>query len=254
MAEYIDNFSDLKELGIDCDGNDLFNKAANHVQKIASKLDDQVLLSLYGFYKQSIDGPCNSSKPSWFDFKGRSKWEAWKKLNNMPKEEAQYYYIETVKKVDPNFDFNEKNVTKSDSNWIQVSTLPCEIELNEKDKDIIDFIKEHNENKVVKLLEVEEIRSHINDLDQNGMALIHWAADSGSTNMISSLISAGADVNVKDSGGQTPLHYASSCDYLECVQLLLDKGALTNVRDNDNFLPADTTNDNAIKILLSQKH
>jgi diazepam-binding inhibitor (GABA receptor modulating acyl-CoA-binding protein) len=57
------------------------------------------LLSLYGYYKQSVKGDCNKKKPLFFDIKGRLKWEAWDKLEGMSTEEAMIRYCKKAKKI-----------------------------------------------------------------------------------------------------------------------------------------------------------
>lgn len=53
----MDNFQDFEELGInDNEEPSDFQTAANHVQKLASKLENADLLQLYGFYKQGLEG------------------------------------------------------------------------------------------------------------------------------------------------------------------------------------------------------
>jgi acyl-CoA-binding protein len=55
-----------------------FEAAAAHVASLAGgdTLNTEVLLQLYGLYKQATSGPCQSFRPSFFDRKARSKWYA----------------------------------------------------------------------------------------------------------------------------------------------------------------------------------
>jgi len=55
-------------------------------------------LEFYSYYKQVTIGPCNIPKPGIFDFVGKSKWEAWKGLGSMSKEEAMQKYVDLFKK------------------------------------------------------------------------------------------------------------------------------------------------------------
>jgi len=57
--------------------DEIFNNAANEVQNLKQKPSDQELLKLYGLYKQSLFGNNHTSHPSFFDFKAKSKWNAW---------------------------------------------------------------------------------------------------------------------------------------------------------------------------------
>ncbi|XP_045462682.1 acyl-CoA-binding domain-containing protein 6-like [Harmonia axyridis] len=248
MAESVDNFSDLKELGIDFNIQELdenFEQAANHLPKLVPSLSEETLLSLYAYYKQGKDGNCNISKPSWFDFKGRAKWEAWKKLDKMPQDQAKALYIDTVKKIDSSFELNAKK-----ERWVVVSTLQNEDTMFTQEKNIVDHVKEGNRENVIKCLKnMNDIQ--LNNLDENGLSLIHWAADRGSVDILSDLLSYGADINIKDSEGQTALHYSASCGHMDCVRLLLDKGALLNIEDDEGLLPCDVANDENMKQLLA---
>jgi len=77
--------------------NDLFLKASEDVKVLPFKPDDDTMLLLYGFYKQATVGDVNTDKPSFFNFKDTSKWNAWEKLKGMQKIQAQGNYIKLVK-------------------------------------------------------------------------------------------------------------------------------------------------------------
>jgi diazepam-binding inhibitor (GABA receptor modulating acyl-CoA-binding protein) len=77
--------------------NDLFLKASEDVKVLPFKPDDDTMLLLYSFYKQATVGDVNTDKPSFFNFKDTSKWNAWEKLKGMQKIQAQGNYIKLVK-------------------------------------------------------------------------------------------------------------------------------------------------------------
>ena len=58
--------------------DELFNLAASHLQTIIGSLSgdskEDVLLYLYARYKQATIGPCNVTKPSFFNPAARKKW------------------------------------------------------------------------------------------------------------------------------------------------------------------------------------
>jgi len=56
-------------------------------------------LRFYSYFKQGIEGPCTESQPAFWEVVKRKKWEAWKKLGNMPKEQAMENYVDELKKV-----------------------------------------------------------------------------------------------------------------------------------------------------------
>lgn len=249
MAASLDNFNDLEELGINCSADDslseTFNQAANHLVSLVQNLDNKTLLELYGYYKQGQIGPCNVPKPSWYDMKAKSKWEAWNNLGNLSQDDAKTIYIDKVKKLDPNF-----LTSTCKESWVCVSTFQNHDVINVFDnRTIIDYVKEENVDKVREL--IPGLKNYINDLDTDGLGLIHWASDRGSTAIVKLLVDSGADINLKDSDGQTALHYASSCGHLECVKLLLEHSADKNILDNDGCTAASMAADDSVKELLT---
>ncbi|XP_051818957.1 acyl-CoA-binding domain-containing protein 5 isoform X1 [Antechinus flavipes] len=60
---------------------------------------NEMMLKFYSFYKQATEGPCNISRPGFWDPIGRYKWDAWSSLGDMTKEEAMIAYVEEMKKV-----------------------------------------------------------------------------------------------------------------------------------------------------------
>jgi len=80
-----------------------FNKAAEdmeqEVRKSTISLDNEIMLMLYGYYKQATVGDCNIAEPGFFDFKGKSKYNAWKQHEGLSQEKAMKYYIKKVNKL-----------------------------------------------------------------------------------------------------------------------------------------------------------
>jgi len=74
-----------------------FELNVNYVNNLTEKPSDDILLSLYGFYKQATVGNVNKSRPSLFSMKDRAKWDSWNANKEMSKEEAMQGYINLVK-------------------------------------------------------------------------------------------------------------------------------------------------------------
>lgn len=76
-----------------------------------------------------------------------------------------------------------------------------------------------------------------------GHRALHLFARYGNVDMVSYLISAGADVNAITYDGDTPLHYAigSKKNTLEIIKLLIDGGAYTSIRNDKGNTPLDFT-------------
>lgn len=57
-----------------------------------SRLPEDQALRLYGLYKQATLGACATSKPAFYDVKGRAKWSAWSALGDMTTDTAREEY------------------------------------------------------------------------------------------------------------------------------------------------------------------
>ncbi|MBN3312036.1 ACBD4 protein, partial [Atractosteus spatula] len=58
-----------------------------------------VMLRLYGLYKQATCGPCRLPRPGFWDPVGRYKWDSWKRLGNTSHSAAMTAYIDEIKRV-----------------------------------------------------------------------------------------------------------------------------------------------------------
>eukprot|EP00983_Pelagomonas_calceolata_P112335 1159872-Pelagomonas_calceolata.AAC.2 len=53
---------------------------------------------------QATEGPCNATKPAFWDLRAKSKWNAWSKLGDMTKESAMVGYVECLNRAQPGWD------------------------------------------------------------------------------------------------------------------------------------------------------
>lgn len=74
-----------------------FEQAAKDAMALQQRPDNDVLLKLYGLYKQGADGDVSGPKPGFFDFVGSAKYEAWEKLKGTKQDEAMKKYVALVK-------------------------------------------------------------------------------------------------------------------------------------------------------------
>ncbi len=59
-----------------------------------------LMLRFYGLYKQATEGACNlGSRPPFWDPVRRAKYDAWRALGDMRREEAMALYVEEIKKI-----------------------------------------------------------------------------------------------------------------------------------------------------------
>ncbi|KAF2884614.1 hypothetical protein ILUMI_21550 [Ignelater luminosus] len=255
MAYAVDNSyeADLEELTADTDEiNEKFTRAAEHLKTLLPKIDSGTLLNLYGYYKQGTEGSCNIPRPNWYNTQGKAKWDAWNKLGNMSRTDSQRLYVEMIERLDPNFATAK---TSSKEGWVTISTMHTDEKmLNDSEKSLTDYVKEGNSNQVRNILEslkLEEVTNLLNRLDEDGLGLIHWAADRGSSEILDTIIAFGANVNLVDVDNQTALHYASSCGHVDCIKVLLHNRINVNVKDSDGLDAKSVASDDNVKELLN---
>lgn len=73
-----------------------FEQAADRVQKLSERPDNDVLLELYALYKQGSEGDVTSDKPSRIKFRERAKHDAWEERKGMDRDDAKRAYIDLV--------------------------------------------------------------------------------------------------------------------------------------------------------------
>ncbi|CAG7668725.1 unnamed protein product [Allacma fusca] len=204
---------------------DLFNCAASHVQlqstsEEGKKLDQGQLLELYGLYKSATIGPCNEPKPGIFNLKGRAKWDAWKQVSSLSKEEAQETYFEKVKKF---YDWTpDQNDARKSSilGGNAVSTfakVEDESQDEGKNEPIFGWAKDNELDKITSWLSEG---NDVNLKDKDGLSILHWVVDRGHLEACKLLLHYGANLLVADDDGQTPLDYAITCEHENLITFL----------------------------------
>jgi diazepam-binding inhibitor (GABA receptor modulating acyl-CoA-binding protein) len=76
-----------------------FLNSAESIKNAGKKLENDILLKLYGYYKQSTIGDCNTECPSFWQIKEKSKWEAWEQHKGIKKLHSMKKYIKLVSKI-----------------------------------------------------------------------------------------------------------------------------------------------------------
>ena len=77
-----------------------FLSAAERVTKLSKRPTNDIMLKLYSFYKQAINGDVSGERPGFADFEGRAKFDSWKKLQGKSSEEAMQEYITLVEHLE----------------------------------------------------------------------------------------------------------------------------------------------------------
>eukprot|EP00299_Pterocystis_sp_00344_P007790 c268_g1_i2.p1 GENE.c268_g1_i2~~c268_g1_i2.p1 ORF type:complete len:150 (+),score=22.82 c268_g1_i2:297-746(+) len=62
-------------------------------------LTDGDRLAFYGAFKQVRMGPCCTPQPSICEVVARAKWNAWKQLGNMSRNDAEILYLQVLKRL-----------------------------------------------------------------------------------------------------------------------------------------------------------
>lgn len=76
-----------------------FEKAAQEVQKLPRKPDNDSLLRLYALYKQATVGDVSGRRPGILDMVGQAKYDAWAKVKGQSRDEAMQAYIDLVSQL-----------------------------------------------------------------------------------------------------------------------------------------------------------
>ena len=76
-----------------------FEKAAQEVQTLTTRPNNDVLLKLYGLYKQATKGDVQGKRPGMLDMAGRAKFDAWTALKGMGRDTAMQEYINLVESL-----------------------------------------------------------------------------------------------------------------------------------------------------------
>lgn len=66
------------------------------------------MLRFYAYFKQATNGPCQGSRPAFWDLVGRAKYDAWKRLGDMPNQEAMTKYVNELHAIVETMSYSDK--------------------------------------------------------------------------------------------------------------------------------------------------
>jgi acyl-CoA-binding protein len=78
---------------------DDFQAAVARVNGLSAAPSNDVLLLLYGLFKQATAGDVSGSRPGMMDFRGRAKYDSWAGRKGMSRDDAMRAYIAEAGKL-----------------------------------------------------------------------------------------------------------------------------------------------------------
>ena len=226
-----------------------FERATKYVRGLAATASQEDLLFFYGRYKQVTEGPCNTPKPSFYQLKEKSKWNAWKELGEKSRTDCQLEYIQRLNELEPEW-AQEEVGEAGGPGWVKVSSRPRpEGGVAPGEETVWDHVQE---GRIEKIRELQPPLSQL--VDPDGLTLLHWATDRGHSSIVSLLLEKDKDLlDLQDKEGQTALHYGASCGHSEIVKILLSQGANPGLCDSEGLKPCNADTDPLIQELFRLK-
>lgn len=71
-----------------------FDAARTNVRKLSKRPDNLDLLKLYALFKQATEGDCVGDRPGMTQMVARAKYDAWKALEGVSRQDAMTQYAE----------------------------------------------------------------------------------------------------------------------------------------------------------------
>ena len=76
-----------------------FAAAAQDIQKLTRRPDDEDMLRLYALYKQGTEGDVTGDRPAAFAIKDRAKYDAWARVKGTDSVKAREQYVKLVERL-----------------------------------------------------------------------------------------------------------------------------------------------------------
>ena len=227
--------------------NEQFEQAAAEVQGM-KKLNNEQKLQFYGLYKQASVGDVTSKRPGMFDMVGQAKWDAWKEVQGLSKEDAKHRYIQTVAGITKSNSTTSSTatvVTRGGSTSAPVPTTTTSTseslsKSSEKKEDDGGFGGMGNS--------VSTFSHRPGDQAWNAQQSIFQAIVQDRIDHVQACLQvpyACVDerdkikraANQRDENQMTPLHFAADRGVMDITDLLLQSGASVNAADADGQTP-----------------
>ncbi|XP_074034550.1 uncharacterized protein [Leptinotarsa decemlineata] len=89
-----------------------FNAAVNVIRSLPKngsyQPSNELMLRFYAYFKQGTLGDCQGSRPAFWDVVGRAKYDAWKALQGMSKEESMAKYVDELHSIVETMSYSDK--------------------------------------------------------------------------------------------------------------------------------------------------
>lgn len=76
-----------------------FETAVADSKTLAERPDNDTLLQMYALFKQASSGDVSGKRPGFMDLVGRSKFDAWAKLEGTSADEAMQTYVDLIESL-----------------------------------------------------------------------------------------------------------------------------------------------------------
>lgn len=81
------------------DLNAKFEQAVAASKQLSERPDNMTLLKIYALYKQASAGDVDGKRPGFTDMVARAKWDAWKLLEGLGRDDAMKQYIALIEEL-----------------------------------------------------------------------------------------------------------------------------------------------------------
>ena len=207
---------------------DDFFKYSELISNSSIKLPNDLKLELYGLYKVGTVGKCLGQPPAFYDMIAKAKYEAWRKLDGLTQQKAREKYVEQVK--DLVHLTNAESKQDFGGEWVPSSQME-KPKVEPGENTIFDMAK------MGLFAELDSV-PNIQMKDQQGMNILHWAADREQLRVIQRFAPK-FDLNHQDALGNTAMHYAAMVENAEIVEMLKSFGAATGLPNKDGLTVSD---------------
>jgi len=146
-------------------------------------------------------------------------------------EKTDHKYLKTLRELDPITNMKYSKSEKEASFLYALFQITADFDLVNEKYDKFTFRRlANNRKKIDEMFKggIRKAESYEFFIGENGETPLITAASKGNTDIVSYLISKGADVNYKDCDGNTPLSVAREEKRPELIEMLLKNGAWSN--------------------------